>query len=435
MFKIETSELDSASDAIGNVVSEVSTIADTVSGHDVSLDGDVENGDWDFDGVKSTIKSNLEACSTKIKNISTALDSVSQSHTELQNSLKFEDPTSSSDSSASASGSDGTSSGSSDGTSSGSSGGSSGGSSYSGGGGGGGYSGGGGGGGYSGGDYSGGAAGGYLGGAAGIAGTSVADAEKETEEDSEAQNRKEDDEELKTVEVENKFTKVGYAYPDKENLSDESKKVFDDSEFDYDDDGYARIGERYVIAADESVGKVGDVVKFTQKDGTVVETVIGINTTSDKYKDNINFIVSSDKANDFKSTDLTKTLLENNDKIENCGNYKLLDKKLAEETGVMTLEHSTEHSNEIVEDSIDGEITETLYTRGTEVTTSSTSSTGNENIDPNFAEVLKNSGNSEVTATSTNSESTTTVVDKPETIVTPVDNPNSGSINGESEEV
>ena len=365
IFKIETSELDSASETLSQAVTSVSDIADTVSDHNVSLDSDVENGSWDFAGVQSTIVSNLEACSTKIKNIATALDSVSQSHTKLQNSLKFEDPTAKKES-ATKSGNGG---------STGSSGG------------GGGYSGG------SSGGYSGGSYGGYSGGAVGVAATLATAYEKDKKE----QKRKvEEVAELKTVDVENHFTKVGYAYPDKENLSEESKEVFDDSNFKYDDEGYAKIGDRYVIAADESVGKVGDVIKFTQKDGTVVEAVIGINTTSDKYKNNINFIVSSDKANDFKSNDLTKNLLENNGKIENCGNYKLLDKKLAEDaasSGTVTSNQSTNNQ---------GDATDTKET--VETNTNSESKTSNE--------------------------STTTVDDKPETIVTPVDNednPNNGN--------
>ena len=396
VLKIETNDLDSAAESISQMTTKVSDIADTVSGHDVSLDGGVENGDWDFEGVKSKIVSNLEACATKIKNTASALDAVSQSHTKLQNSLKFKDPTAPAD--------DGNGNNKPTGNSTGRNAGSSGGSSGSSGG------------------YSGGYSGGHSGGTSGIVVPTTPKAKKEKEEKEEKveQKRVVEEEELKTVEVKNNFTKVGYAYADKDNLSEDSKKVFDDGKFKYDDDGYAKIGDRYVIAADPSVGKVGDVIKFTQKDGSVGEAVIGINTSSDKYKDSINFIVSSDKANDFRSTNLTKNLLENNEKIENCGNYQLLDKKLAAEAANNTTN------------------TGTGTTTGTTTTDSSTTDTSSETTtttETNSEEKPGPEKADDSTIADTSNETTTTE-DKPETIVTPVDNadnPNNGNNIVESE--
>ena len=84
---IETGILDSASSSIGQIASQVSNLASSVSGYDTSCDDG-----FDFASAKNIIASNLEACVTKVQNTASILNAVSQSHTELQNSLKFEDP-------------------------------------------------------------------------------------------------------------------------------------------------------------------------------------------------------------------------------------------------------------------------------------------------------------------------------------------------------
>ena len=43
-------------------------------------------------------------------------------------------------------------------------------------------------------------------------------------------------------------------------------------------ENYAMLGERYVVKCDSSLGKIGDILRFTQNDGTVVECVIGATT-------------------------------------------------------------------------------------------------------------------------------------------------------------
>lgn len=43
----------------------------------------------------------------------------------------------------------------------------------------------------------------------------------------------------------------------------------------FDDEGFGRVGDRYVIACTTTYGKVGDYVDFYQEDGTVIHGVIG----------------------------------------------------------------------------------------------------------------------------------------------------------------
>ena len=115
------------------------------------------------------------------------------------------------------------------------------------------------------------------------------------------------------IKDEDKPKEVGFEVVDKDKLKEESKKIFDDKDFKY-KDGYAMIGNRYVIACDSSLAKVGDILRFTQKDGTIIECVVGLVTTDAALKNKISFIVE-DKGK-FKEKDELKDILKNNKKIE-----------------------------------------------------------------------------------------------------------------------
>ena len=73
LFMIETSAVDSGASNVGKLASQVTSLSSSVSGYDVSC-----NGEFDFESVKNTIVSNLEACVTKISNTSTILNAVSE---------------------------------------------------------------------------------------------------------------------------------------------------------------------------------------------------------------------------------------------------------------------------------------------------------------------------------------------------------------------
>lgn len=286
LFSLETSALDSASSSVQSLASQVRSISSNVSGYDTSC----EDG-FNFDSAKSVIASNIEACAVKMENTANLLETVSSSHTNLQNSMKFTPGGSGGGSNGSSGGgSNGSSGGSSNGSSGGGSNGSSGGGSNGSSGGGGGYA-------------------PPVGLATGVvpAIAPMAPVSEKTEEE-DVKNR--------VGVVDTKISSTGYAVIDKE-LTTESKALFADSKFDY-KEGYATIGDSFVIACDSSVGQVGDVIEFKQKDGTVVHGVIGVSTHEKSNADKLYFLVDQNSKT-LRRSEICDKLIENNSVIENCG--------------------------------------------------------------------------------------------------------------------
>lgn len=327
VFMLETDALTSASSAISSLASQVNEVSSSINGYDTSC----EDG-FDFAGAKSVLASNVEACSTKITNTASILENVVSAHTELQSSMKFDGSNNySSSSSTSTNGS------------------SSSGGNYSGGGtSGGGYSGGGsysgGSSSYGGGDYS----GGYSG--AAVSGIAVSDlvtekvkdsnndnAKKVTDSDSlkdKKDTEKKENEKEKTTDskstdsseekVTTELKDVNYAYINSDKVTDKSKELFNDATFNYDSNtGYALVDGKYVIACDSTVGEVGDIIKFTQEDGTIVECVVGTNTVTDASKNVINFIVDKENWANKTPMSISENLINNTTTITNAGQYNV----------------------------------------------------------------------------------------------------------------
>lgn len=329
VFMLETEALTSASSAISSLASQVNDVSSSINGYDTSC----EDG-FDFAGAKSVLASNVEACSTKITNTAAILENVVSAHTELQSSMKFD-------------GSDNYSSSSSTSTngSSSSSGSSSSGGNYSGGGtSGGGYSGGGSYSGvsssYSGGDYSGGYSGAAVSGIAvsGLVTGKVKDSNKDkvkertgaasSKDEKETDKNKETNDSELTGILEEKVTTelkyVNYAYINSDKVTDKSKELFNDATFNYDSNtGYALVDGKYVIACDSTVGEVGDIIKFTQKDGNIVECVVGTNTVTDASKNVINFIVDKENWANKTPMSISENLINNTTTITNAGQYNV----------------------------------------------------------------------------------------------------------------
>lgn len=329
VFMLETEALTSASSAISSLASQVNDVSSSINGYDTSC----EDG-FDFAGAKSVLASNVEACSTKITNTAAILENVVSAHTELQSSMKFD-------------GSDNYSSSSSTSTngSSSSSGSSSSGGNYSGGGtSGGGYSGGGsysgGSSSYSGGDYSGGYSGAAVSGTAvsGLVAGKVKDSNKDkvkertgaasSKDEKETDKNKETNDSELTGILEEKVTTelkyVNYAYINSDKVTDKSKELFNDATFNYDSNtGYALVDGKYVIACDSTVGEVGDIIKFTQKDGNIVECVVGTNTVTDTSKNVINFIVDKENWANKTPMSISENLINNTTTITNAGQYNV----------------------------------------------------------------------------------------------------------------
>ena len=329
VFMLETEALTSASSAISSLASQVNDVSSSINGYDTSC----EDG-FDFAGAKSVLASNVEACSTKITNTAAILENVVSAHTELQSSMKFDGSDNYSSSSSTLTNGSSSSSGS-----------SSSGRNYSGGGtSGGGYSGGGSYSGvsssYSGGDYSGGYSGAAVSGTAvsGLVAGKVKDSNKDkvkertgaasSKDEKETDKNKETNDSELTGILEEKVTTelkdVNYAYINSDKLTDKSKELFNDATFNYDSNtGYALVDGKYVIACDSTVGEVGDIIKFTQKDGNIVECVVGTNTVTDASKNVINFIVDKENWANKTPMSISENLINNTTTITNAGQYNV----------------------------------------------------------------------------------------------------------------
>lgn len=298
IFMLETDAVTSAASAIGSLTSQMNNVANSINSYDTSC----EDG-FDFSNAKSVLSSNIEACSTKIKNTSVVLENVVSAHTKLQSSMKFDgsddfsaDKKTSSDSSTS---NESSSSG---------------------------------GGNYSGGSYSGNSSSAFVSGGAIAGGTAVSNLVSEEATDNLEKSEEDDLEDEKNdnstngleKEVTTELNKVNYAYVNNDIIPDESKKLFDDETFKYDDNtGYALVDGKYVIACDSSVGEVGDVIKFTQKDDSVVECVVGVNTVTDSFKNSISFIVDKENWSNKTPLSFSENLINNTTSITNVGQYNL----------------------------------------------------------------------------------------------------------------
>lgn len=85
-FLLDTSAVSSVAGDISSLAGEFSSLASTISGFDTSC----EDGEFDFNGAKNAIVSNINACCTKVTNTAKIMDTVVSEHTSLQSSLKFE---------------------------------------------------------------------------------------------------------------------------------------------------------------------------------------------------------------------------------------------------------------------------------------------------------------------------------------------------------
>ena len=306
LFVLDTESVSSSSDSLKTVSSEISTLSSSVSGYDVNCEES-----FNFSGAKQVISQNIEACANKVSNTSKLLETVVTAHNNLQSQLKFdkgeEKKSNNSDSSSNhssdysnnySSGSGSRHSGSGRHYSGGSSSNSSSRSSYSGGG-------------YSNNSSS---AAGVLSSTAGL-NLGGAYSFINSQSNNSLLNNQENNSETTSSLLNGKLLSVGYATPNDDTLNEDSKRMLNTGKLTY-KNGYAVIDGRYVVSCDSSYGKVGDVIRFTKYDGSVVECVIGINTFSDKYKSSLNFIVDGNNPPTSKS-DFFDKIIVNSSNIEN----------------------------------------------------------------------------------------------------------------------
>jgi hypothetical protein len=110
------------------------------------------------------------------------------------------------------------------------------------------------------------------------------------------------------------ITKIEYTPLEKDKLDETGQKLIKNDKYS-NEDGLAKIGDYYLISCNESIGKPGDVIKFTLKDGKTITCIVVSNTTGSS----ISFIKDGEE---FTEPEQLKNLLDNSTKVENIGNCK-----------------------------------------------------------------------------------------------------------------
>ena len=260
-FVLNTDAISEIATAINKTSQEVQSIMDSCNKYSV------DNSDgFDFAGAKSVIVSNLSNCATRMNATASIINNVVTEHSGLQSSITFEkylNPESEKKAD----------------DASGTSGGSSGGSRR--------------------------RSGGHSRSSSGVA---VVETGIIIEEE----------QEKKVPEIK----KVGYAVIDEKGLTTESKKLLKKCSNTSD---LVMMDTRYVIACDPTYAKVGDVIRYTGKDGTVVECVVGINTVTKANKNSVYFLADNNK---FTAVPDAGIITGTDTKVENLGNYTKIPEKM-----------------------------------------------------------------------------------------------------------
>ena len=86
----------------------------------------------------------------------------------------------------------------------------------------------------------------------------------------------------------------------------------------FDNEGFAKLQDRYVVCMNESYGKVGDLIDIKQSNGTTLNCIIGLTQT--ETTDTINFFVNQETFVK-PLNELHPKWLKNITKIDTIGNY------------------------------------------------------------------------------------------------------------------
>lgn len=92
-----------------------------------------------------------------------------------------------------------------------------------------------------------------------------------------------------TTSVDNSSSQVVSTVEAPTTMTEDTAKVFNNSNFSYDSNGYAKLGDNYVISCNESIGKVGDQITLTSNNGETINCVVGNNVNTD----GINMVVNN----------------------------------------------------------------------------------------------------------------------------------------------
>lgn len=295
-FILDTDALSSAASGISKASSDVASIPCS------SYKIDVESGDGiDFSGAKSALAANISACSDRMKAASTIIDEIASQHTDLQNSLTFENylnPPTEQDGEENQDGND------------------------------------------SPGDY-----GGYPGRGPGSRSDSSYVHAFQTETTTVTEEKQAYSAVLAALiagqigkQRDTTISSVSYANILSDKLSEEAKAVLNTQDKD-DKSGYVKINGRYVIACSEKVGKTGEVIRFTATDGRIVECVVGVNTVTKGNEDKVFLLVN--KTEGVTPVDLNNIIAKKGTKATTIGIYT--DKNM-EDKSTLDLPNSSNDS-------------------------------------------------------------------------------------------
>lgn len=288
IFLLDCDGVMSVSSKIESLSSKMTEVSSNMESYDTTCEDE-----FDFSSAVDILSRNVSACSEKIKKTSLALETVVSSHTQLQSSFKFGEDNNSSESNNT----DDSQSISKKSSSSGS--------------------------------YASTSTSSY----ASASSSSYVSASSLISEEEESENAIKEEQTISDVKlpsvenpvtVENELKKVDYVCLNENGLSEDSKEIINDENFNYNNEGYATINDYYFIACDKSVGAVGDVINFNKKDGSITKCIVVTNTVTENNVNKINFIVENNKWNENGCQKNFEELLNNSIKIENVGNYKLI---------------------------------------------------------------------------------------------------------------
>ena len=100
------------------------------------------------------------------------------------------------------------------------------------------------------------------------------------------------------------------------NIEDNVLEIINNVSFD--NEGFAKLQDRYVVCMNESYGKVGDLIDIKQSNGTTLNCIIGLTQT--ETTDTINFFVNQETFVK-PLNELHPKWLKNITKIDTIGNY------------------------------------------------------------------------------------------------------------------
>ena len=313
LFMLDTETVSSSASSMDSLAKQVLDLSDRVSGYDTSCQ------EFDFAAAKSVISNNLEACSIKIANTASLMNSVVTSHTTLQSRMHFQSSEEKAAEEAAKARNAKTSSSSS---------------------------------GYYGGGYSSGRSS-YRGSSSARVTTLSSSIGSQVSEAAAAQltplvsatkNLVVKPATAKPFEIKKRVEKINHGGVILDQLSRVGKNLFELKNFVYSPEGYATIGEMFVIACSKEYGKVGDIIEFTLTDGQKFKCIIG--QIDDKEEGSIRFFVNGEWKEDGEDNfqdNIGKYIV----KIENLG----VDKEYAVSA---TIKSAVDWAEEIAADDIHG---------------------------------------------------------------------------------